>query len=262
MYQLAEGKQANEERRYLGFSLIAHTTLLVVLSIGGVIFPAKPLEFKSTVQVDLVALPDQTKVANQVIDPTVPVKEIAPEPDAAEPDEPEDAPEPLKKEVAKAKPAKDAAKEAKSALDKLKAEIEKERKAKNQTLADKKKQAAKEFEERYRTALKGNQTNQGSSTDGVMETVTNAYVAHIAERIRSNWSLPTWLRQGGYRAKVIIYIDSRGQIYKHLFTQRSGNENFDDYVLSTLKKSSPLAPPPAELAKDLQRGGMELLFPL
>jgi outer membrane biosynthesis protein TonB len=147
-------------------------------------------------------------------------------------------------------------------LQKLKEEIEREKKAKSQAEVDKKKQAAKEFEARYRSALKGNQINQGTSTDGDLETVRDAYVGHIVERVRSNWSLPTYLRTQGLRASVIIYIDERGRIYRHVFRQSSGNEQFDDFIRTTLARSSPLAPPPSELAERLKQSGMELLFPL
>lgn len=256
---------ANEKiRLYTAFSLAIHIALLLLTAINGIFFPAKPMEYKPTVQVDIVALPDQTKIANQVIDTTLPIKDIPPPPETTK--EPEADKQAMAKPESKAEKAKKEAKvnpkDARSALQKLKDEIEKESRAKADAAAEKKRQAVKEFEARYRSALRGNQLNSGSSTDGALETVQNAYVGHIVERIRANWSLPTYLRTQNLRASVIIYIDNRGVIYRHVFRQVSGNEQFDDFIRTTLQRASPLAPPPSELAERLKQSGMELLFPL
>jgi hypothetical protein len=47
-----------------------------------------------------------------------------------------------------------------------------------------------------------------------------------------------------------------------VFIRNSGDEAFDSYVKATVEKSSPFAPPPNEMAGQLQSSGMEVGFPL
>lgn len=251
-------------RLYWITSLALHLGLFLLVLLMNLVFPHKNNLFLPSIQVDMVALPDQTKQAEE-IDTTLPVKETSPTPSSTAKEESAEAEEPeplLKKEAVKKAPKVNAAKEAKSALEKLKAEIERERNQKSKSLADKKKEDLKRFEEAYRGAIRGNQANQGTSATGELAAAMNAYYGHIKSRLASNWSLPSWLQSKSLRASVMMYIDGNGTIARFYFTTSSGNDVFDEYVKTTLQKSSPFYAPPAEMARDLRNKGIEVSFPL
>lgn len=257
-------------KRYVAISFWSHIVLFLLFSIGQWISP-KPMLFQPTVQIDMVALPDQVKQSEpQPIDTTLPVKDKAPPP-KPEPEEQKDdslaleKPDPNKLALEKAK-KKEAEDRAKEALRKLREQAKKnerkEEQKRQQALLDKKKEDLKRFEEAYRSAIRGNQTNQGTSASGEMQATMNAYAGHITERLRNNWSLPAWLQSQGLRAVMRIYIDSRGNVMRYQMMRSSGNDTFDEYVKGCVQRSTPFAPPPEEMATGLRNSGMEVLFPL
>jgi outer membrane biosynthesis protein TonB len=176
--------------------------------------------------------------------------------------EPKPKPDEMALEKAKEKKAEN---DAKKALERLKAERQKEQRAEDkrrEAEVNKREADLKRFEEAYRSAIKGNQTNQGTSATGALQETLNAYAGHIRERLRGNWALPAFLQDKGLRAVVRMYIDGRGNIVRYQFTAVSGNNAFDNYVTDTVKRSSPFAPPPEEMAKGLRNSGLEVQFPL
>jgi len=235
-------------RHYGLISLCFHCALFLILLLGNFIFPTKRDLLLPTIQVDMVALPSQTKKSEQNFDTALPIKEENP---------PEESSLVIKKEV-----KIDASKAAKSALAKLKEEVELSRKEKNKQDKNKKKLDLQRFEAAYRSAISGNQTNNGDSANGILAETRNAYFGHLASRLRGNWSLPAWLQSKGLRASVVIYVSGSGEIARFRFLKESGNDVFDDYVKATLQRSSPFAPPPTEMSKDLRNTGIEVNFPL
>jgi TonB family protein len=255
--------------RYLAVSLALHGTLFLLLSIGS-FFSPKPQLFVPTVQIDMVALPDQVKQQQQeALDLTKPVKENAPPPPPPEPKkEAEAAPEPVKKttpDEMSLKREKEAEKRAKNALERMREQLKKDRRQeedRNRQALEKRKADLKKFEETYRAAIRGNQVNSGTSSAGELRATMNAYAGHITERLRSNWALPAYLQDKGLRASVRIYIDAHGNLTRMQFTGSSGNNSFDSYVEGAVRRSTPFAPPPEEMAPGLRSSGMEVLFPL
>lgn len=263
-----QSQQQIRARRYLKLSFGLHAGLFLFIFINTFVFPSKPITINPSVQIDMVALPSQVKQENpDPIDTTLPVKQEPPPPakEETQPDEPEPAPikapSPTKE--------KDAAKDAKSALARLKEQMKKEEKKKvaenrkqNQEQLEKRQQDLKRFEETYRSAIQGNQVHKGTNSTGDMQETTDAYLGHINERIRSNWGLPAWLQNKGLRAEVIVNIDASGKVVRFVFRRNSGNDVFDEYVKTAVTKSSPFAPPPEELAKTLRNSGLQVNFPL
>ncbi|MCO5143729.1 MAG: TonB family protein [Oligoflexia bacterium] len=250
---------------YLKVSLSLHLGFFLFALLYSFWNPGTPVLIQPTVQLDLVALPDQLKnQETKTVDITLPVKDAPPpkqEVAESEPDEKEmEAPEKREKEVQK---------EAQSVLERIRKAAAKKPeppKPKRNTVDNKdlkkREEDLKRFEEAYRSALKGNQINQGTSATGALEQTINAYAGHITDRLRNNWSLPVWLQDQGLRAVVRIYIDGKGNLVRYQFMQSSNNDAFDDNVKSAINRSAPFAPPPEELARPLRNSGMEVLFPL
>lgn len=261
-------EEKQKTKRFVKISLILHFSLFALLLIGNFVSPPAML-IEPTVQIDMVALPDQVKSQdNPALDPALPVKDLPPPPSQKAPEpEPDEValPEKPEKKVHDTKKELEAEKRAKSALEKLREQMKKDKQAeakKRQQELDQRQEDLKRFDQAYRSALKGNQTNQGTSTTGSMAATLNAYAGHITDRLRSNWNLPAYLQGKGLRASVIMYINPNGQVSRFVLKQSSGNEAFDDYVIATIKRSNPFAPPPEEMAKGLRNSGLEVLFPL
>lgn len=248
-------------RAYLKASLIGHAALFLLFGLGS-IFAPDTLHLTPAIQIDMVALPDQTKNAEtQSVDTALPVKEDEPPPpkEEAKPEKPE--PDPM---VMEKKKTEDAEKRAKEALAKIRENLKKEQKAeeaKKKETAAKRKQDLKQFEETFRKALKGNQVNQGSSESGQMQATINAYAGHIADRIRDNWDLPVFLQSKDLSARIVIYIGSNGGLLRMQITKSSGNAVFDDKAEAAVRAAR-FSPPPAELASGLRNSGIEVKFPL
>ncbi|HEY8278372.1 MAG TPA: cell envelope integrity protein TolA [Bdellovibrionota bacterium] len=271
-------EQRQKAKRYVKISFLLHLALFLSFSIGS-FFVAKPLLLTPSVQIDMVALPKNVKNDEAPpVDTSLPVKENPPPPP---PPEEKSEPEPKEEEVAlpKAKPEpkpvddlalkrqkeKEAEKRAKEALKKVRDQLKKEKEEeeeKKQAALEKRKADLKKFEQRYREAIAGNQTNTGSSDTGQLNATINAYAAHITGKIRSNWELPSFLQSQNLSAKIVIYIDSRGHVVKMEFTKVSGNAIFDDKAEAAVRRSNPFFPPPAEMASGLRNSGIEVKFPL
>lgn len=260
-------------KKYLKFSLGLHGGLLLLMVASEFISPSTSEIFQPSVQIDMVALPDLVKAQNApVVDTTLPVKDAPPPPPPPPPPEEkapvakaEEKPEPAVADEMALKKEKAAESEAKKAMERLKAQMRKQQREEErlrEAEINKRQEGLKRFEETYRAALRGNQTNQGTSASGAIAEARNAYFGHMTERLRSNWALPAWLQGKGLRAVVRMYVDNRGHAIRYNFVQSSGNDVFDEYVKRAIKDSSPFAPPPEEMAKGLRNNGLELEFPL
>ncbi len=257
--KIARENELKRQKRYLFLSLALHFIFFSVAFLSQMIFPGKAELFLPTVQIDMVALPDQVKNPDNDIDFTKPVKENAkPEPSKPEPKDDDS----MKFAEEKPKPKKDTEKKALSAIEKLREEIAKERKRKEEAMAQKRKDELKSFEDRYRAPIRGNQVNQGTSSSGVLAATMNAYAGHVADRVRAHWGLPPYLSNQNLRAEVRIFIDGNGNLSRYQFVTSSGNQVFDDYVKTSITQAAPFAPPPAEMARGLRSGGIDLQFPL
>jgi TonB family protein len=260
MEQNEPSEQVREAKRYVALSLAIHLSLFLALGIGS-FFKGTPLVFTPAVQIDIVALPGSVKNSvPEPVDTSLPVKENAP------------APKPEEKTAEKddslaleSKRKLDAEKRAKSALSKLREQLKKERQddeEKGRETLEKRKADLERFKAAYRNALKGNQLNQGTSATGALQATVNAYAGHITDRIRSNWTLPRFLQSQDLHAKMVIFLDAGGHVIRMVLTKPSGDSLFDNNVEAAVKKSSPFAPPPAEMASGLRNSGIEVKFPL
>ena len=258
--KIARENEWKRQKRFLFLSLALHFIFFAVAFLSQMIFPGKTDVFVPTVQIDMLALPDQVKTPDNDVDVTKPVKENA-KPETSKP-EPKDDDSDMKFVEEKPKPKKDTEKKALSAIEKLRQEIAKEKKRKEEAMAQKRKDELKNFEDRYRAPIRGNQVNQGTSANGVLAATMNAYAGHVADRVRRNWGLPPYLSNQNLRAEVRIFIDSSGNLARYQFITSSGNQVFDDYVKTSITRAAPFAPPPAEMARGLRSGGIDLQFPL
>jgi outer membrane biosynthesis protein TonB len=84
----------------------------------------------------------------------------------------------------------------------------------------------------------------------------------VHDAILENYVVPSVIseRERLYlSATVLAYIGPQGQILKHEFQKKSGN-NFFDQALELAIQRSKLPAPPADLAKSLRDSGVVLNF--
>jgi len=254
-------------------SFILHVlVVLCFLLVGKFSFDSNPKRkieriIKSSVKVDLVAMPKLTlkeiKAMNaQITPPTKPVKqEKKAEVKAAKKVESDAKNTFLKKEkkksfldsikkygdkkIEKAKPvktvAKDKAPEPKKGLN----------------------LATSEFKELLN---EGNQIRSGVGNNGSGESIfysdLDKYLIEVAEKVRMNWSLPSYLMDQELNCRIQVFISKTGKLLKTSIIESSGNSEYDDRAINSIKKSSPFPVPGSNIEGKVIKGESVLGFPL
>lgn len=268
-----------EFSRGVVISALAHSLVALLFIVKFNFFPSdEKFVFERAMRVDMVGLPD--KIAPQevsttppntspkaepepVTQPTVAEKEI-PKNQLPEKVAPAQAPAP-KKEVkgpqfSTEKKKKTA--DTKQAIERLKAleKLQQEAQADSRARALKAAQEAR-TEALKNIALKGAVISPGTSLTGVQKLQHAAYLEEVERHVKKNWSLPEWLANGKYKARVRIKLNDRGYITSIEFVQKSTNSLFDESIVESLKASSPIPPPPEKFVRVVEVDGLTLGFP-
>lgn len=226
---------------FIGMSLLAHITIVVVFSVKMVFFPSEDLIIQSAIRVDMVALPDK-KIPKAE---PAPVKaKVAPKPTPPI-EKPKPKPPDLKSKQNK---ALDRLK-AMSALENLKKEV------KNEVPKD------KEIPEENPNLYKGNVVTKGSDLKGLAKLQFDSYFATLEKHVRQYWNLPQWLADTDYKAQIRVTIDERGYVTSKEVVTSSGNTVFDNMALDAVAKSSPCPVAPEKLQALMASEGIIFKFP-
>lgn len=262
----------NERNNGLVFSLIAHAVLIIFMVLKATFFDSDSIDYQSAIRVDLVALPDKdlsppTDHATK-LEPVVdnsPKETEAPKeklPDKIMPDETaikiadtKKQEEPKKNKIdekmeeKRKKEALDRIKKM-SALESIKSSVETERIEKMVGMADAKSKT-----------YKGNVISPGTELTGINKIHHENYVALLDRQIKENWTLPQWMVKKDFKAQVLVKIDQNGTVIFNQIFKTSGNTNYDDIVLETIKKSGPFPKPPEKFSAILSEKGVLIGFP-
>jgi outer membrane biosynthesis protein TonB len=238
-------------------SFIAHFLVVMATFVGSIVMPHKPKQYVPSVRVDLVGLPDIKKVD---LSKTSPAEMEKLKQKLEEIDKAERAA--LKDRAKKAEQAKKETNMDPDAMS-LKKKEKDDGKTRKKDMSDalrrmKALQAMEEEVAKTAVPAKGNILSKGSALSGEQNMDTDTYVDELVSRIREHWNLPLWLKNQRLVAKVMLFIDSRGGIARVVFTQRSGNDQFDGQVMKAIELSAPFPRPNAEIKSD----GILLGFPL
>jgi colicin import membrane protein len=246
--------------RFIGYSLGVHALIFGVFAVKAAFFTGDPIVFESAIKVDLVGLPDKVTLPQHDI-PESPAPVATPAPKVETKVEPE-KPTPklaIKEKKKELEPdainLKAAKKKQSAALEKLKRlsaleAIEKE-------VSDDNKKKALEKIKQY----KGNVLSSGTELSGINQLQHDNYIAEVERQIRQNWALPEWLSHKDLKAQVRVRFDENGNIISRDIYKSSGNPSFDEVVIATVEKSSPVPPPPAKFVRILSVEGILLGFP-
>lgn len=251
------GSQARDElfSKGLRLSVAAHGLVVIAAIILSLTSAKEPVKMIQSIRVDLVGLPDLKKSDLSKITPDdisdlneklteagKNAKDMLKKAKERPPAEPEPVVKDDSMAMKKTKTReKERGSDLKSAIDRIKA------------LADIESQVKKS-----KTVAKGNAVSRGNSLSGEAADDANEFAARIASKLRDNWNLPIWLSKQKLNAKVVIFLDRAGYVSNTVFAQSSGNKQFDDYCLKTVRMAQPFGPPPSEILD----GGITLGFPL
>lgn len=258
---------STERDNGLIFSFIAHAFLVVYLVLKTVFWNTDAVDYQSAIRVDLVALPDKdlnspAPTAAQESPPPAPVieetkTEALPEKkplvdeEAIKLDSAKKA-EDLKHKQAEEKRKKEALEKIKklSALESIKSSVETERIEK----------MVGQSESKVKT-YKGNVLSPGTELTGINKIQHENYVALIDRQIKENWTLPQWMAKKDFKAQALLRVDKDGNIVLNQIYKSSGNPNYDDVVIETIRKSGPFPKPPEKFLAILAEKGILIGFP-
>ncbi|OQW50547.1 MAG: hypothetical protein A4S09_01775 [Proteobacteria bacterium SG_bin7] len=230
-------------------SLTAHAIIVFILTVKAVFFPAEDIIVSNAVRVDLVALPDKI----------VPQEHIEEKHSTKEEPKPEEKPveKLVEKELSKVEKKKilieKAQLEQKKALESLKDQLKRDQEA----IAEAKRSLEKPAPKVY----KGNILAPGSDITGVAKIEYDKYFDQLRTSIKNQLVLPRWLQDANLKTYVLIKIDARGYVIFKSITQSSGNEMFDNLILTAIAKASPLPVPPERLTSIIEVDGITLRYP-
>lgn len=259
----------NEKNNGIIFSFAVHAILVAFLILKNVFFDYDGVDYQAAIRVDLVALPDKEA-------PIAPAKAAEAKPLPAEATKATAVPEALpekkpvldetaiklseakkKDELTKKKEEEKKKKEAldrikkMSALESIKSSVETERIEK----------MVGQSESKPKPQFKGNVINAGTELTGINKIQHENYVALIDRQIKENWTLPQWMANKDFKAQALLKIDQNGIIIYNQIYKSSGNVNYDDVVLETIKKSGPFPKPPEKFSSILSEKGVLIGFP-
>jgi colicin import membrane protein len=256
-------------KRALLWSVGLHLAVLAAFTVRAVFYPSEPLIADKAIRVDLVGLPD--KVATlPPLEPLEPAPAPPPAPksaDAPKPTKPVEMPKPVaqdpgpKVNLNKTKP-EDRKREQEAALKRLEAmqKLESMMKSSAQTPPQPAASAAANGKANG-SPIRGNEVSRGSSLKGVQRLDHENYVNAVDEHVHRHWSLPQWLANANFKARVLVFVDAQGNVVKKQMTQSSGNQVFDERVMLAIERSSPFPVPPSNLVDILAVDGIEFGFP-
>lgn len=219
-------------------SVTGHVLIVLILTVKAAFFPTEDIIVTNAIRVDLVALPDKIK---------------PPQEQEETKEKPIEKEKVLTKEEKKKLVIEKAQLDQKKALESLKDQLKRDQEAIEEV--------KKSLEKPPPKIYKGNILAPGSEITGVAKIEYDKYFDQLRSGIKSQLVLPRWLKDANLKTYVLIKIDERGFVIFKAVTQTSGNEMYDNLILTAIAKASPLPAPPERLTSVIQVDGITLRFP-
>lgn len=227
-------------------SLMAHAALIVFMIIKISFFTKPEINLSEAIRVDMVGLPEKYTALPENAMPQ-PKPEAMPE--KVEP-KVEAKPEPKPTENVNLSKTKKKQKNAMEKLKKLSA-IEKIR----QQVQSEKVAAATAKQ------LKGRVISKGTTLTGLDRIQSENYLVQLDALIKSKWQLPQWLIGKPLKTKILLKIESNGQVVDKKVVQTSGNPTYDSYCLLAIDNAAPFPRVPEKFAEIYKEDGVLFGFP-
>lgn len=202
--------------------------------------------YQKYIQVEMVALPDQTMNELEKIDVSTPTA------DKVTPDTKVDDADAMRLDLERQEKAKEAERRRDealkaSAMEKLEAEARREAALKALEKESKKK----------RLKLKGNVVAKGTAAAGAVGSPQDQYTALIMEKIRERFTILPFQANKGLTNTVYLEVYPTGRVREKRIERRSGDDIYDKAVLQAIDEAQPL-PIPEDLS--LLQSGITITF--
>lgn len=114
--------------------------------------------------------------------------------------------------------------------------------------------------------LEGNKVSTGTSLvgDGLAQerTVFNNYVSALPNFVRPHWKLPSYLIDRDLKCRIRVFIAANGKILKAQIYESSGEAEFDQKALASVKRVNSFPKPQRDILARVAAGDVILGFPL
>lgn len=114
--------------------------------------------------------------------------------------------------------------------------------------------------------LEGNKVSAGTSLvgDGLAQerTAFNNYVSALPNFVRPHWKLPSYLIDRGLKCRIRVFIASNGKILRAKIYESSGEKEFDQKALASVKSVNSFPKPDKGILPRVAAGDVILGFPL
>ena len=142
------------------------------------------------------------------------------------------------------------------------------KKISNKNIAKKKRVKEKKIDQTLlkKLILEGNKVSSGSSATGQEVEKAQAdfiqYIQSLPDKIKQFWKLPSYLLGKNLRCRLRIFIASDGRLLKIEIFESSGDKEFDERAVTSVKSASPFSKPSSNIIARLTAGEVILGFPL
>jgi len=114
--------------------------------------------------------------------------------------------------------------------------------------------------------LAGNKVQAGTQVQGeeVTQELTefDKYILEVTEKVRYQWKLPSYLKNLPLKCRIQLFINADGFVQVAKIMESSGNEEYDNWALKSIKDAAPFKVPVQSILPDLLRGKFVLGYPL
>lgn len=249
----------------LMLSIALHIFLLIIAFIvARILVPSTPKDaaleiLKASVRVDVVGMPKMTIQELKALQAEMPkaTPEVAPvketKTEAAEaPPKPDDVVMP------EASKAKKSLSEMLASYSQKKAPI-----AKKDQRGDKR---AAKTDGLDSLILEGNRLSKGTALVGDVSDTADAplvaYAESMLEKIRSNWRLPSFLKDKNLQCRIHVWVSGNGQLIKAEMRESSGNSDYDSKAMGAIRAAAPFSAPEPAVGDKMSQKGIVIGFPL
>lgn len=261
--------QVEKTRRFnegIFISFIVHGLIFAAFLMKVTFFQKPPIDLSQAIRVDMVGLPDKIN-SNQL--PSK-VQNILKEP---EPPKPVEEPKKIEKpEVKPAKPEKVVLPKKEPKVDTDSINLKKVKAKQNQAMEKLKAQSAIEKikqdmqnEDARKAAvaaiIKGRTISAGTSLTGLDKVQGDAYLQTLNSHIKQFWTLPQWLMNKPYKARVLVKFDMNGKIISKQIEESSGVQAYDDYCLRSVTQAEPFPKFPEKFSEKYRTDGVSIGYP-
>ena len=107
----------------------------------------------------------------------------------------------------------------------------------------------------------GSSSSTSSGGSAISPLIIKTYGNQVHRKIKRNWRMPPGVPiDEDLSTSLAFKVDGSGKVLDVRITESSGNSVFDNYCKQAVIRSSPLPPPPAELAEEAKKSGVEITF--